>query len=284
MKAGTAIFWGLAVCGALIMFGLFGRGCMGCAGCSNLLPVVTLPTAPTSTGSAPLPLPIAPPSPSYAPSPGPVFTPSDASNLPQCASTMVGKGSGRWYLVSTTLDSGYTLAARLCTSGGFKAADSARIVARTAYLTEGGHEASGTIDTSRKLSDMAPGKAYVDVLKPGSSSATVRFENPYVVFIDEGNAFDFCSQYKDITSESVKDDLVKSEIVARCRIAAWGGPQAAHHMAVAQGIQAWYSRKNGADLEGTVKGLKDKIAELERRTDKTPVDLDFDPNGPTTKK
>lgn len=284
MKAGTAIFFA----GLFIALGLLGIGCATLAmhGCNNpLLP--SAPGAPTSTGSAPLPRPIAPPSPSYQPSPGPVLTPNDSASLPNCTETTEGKSSAGWYAVSNfQKDSGYSLAARICTSGGFKAADNARVVGRTVYLTDGGHETSGTIDTKYKLSDIAPGKTVMDVLKPGNSTSTVRLQNPFIVFIDDAPAFDYCQQYKKIvTGNTEADDLVYNEIRAHCMLSKQG-PQATQHKQAADAIQAWYSRKNGADLEGSVKGLKDELkdvkAKLAALSDK-PVDLDFTTEGPTKK-
>lgn len=275
--------WAIILGALIVALGsiLAARG-MGCGGVGPVPnPALTSADAGATGANTPNPTP--------APlSAGPGLTPSDTNLLAACNSTMVGKSSARWYMVSTTIDSGYTLAARLCVgNGAFRAADTARVVSRTVYISEGGHESSGTIDTSRKLSDITGNKIYVDVQKANGN--TVRFENPYLVFIGEEPAFDFCAQYRGMKAPE-SDDLVAREIWSRCTIASWSSTspaEAAHHRAVAQTIAqplaAWASRSDLAALNGSIHSLRMEIARVDAKVvDKPlpPQQVDFYPGGP----
>lgn len=185
------------------------------------------------------------------------LTEDEASRSSQCNTAMVGKGAGRWYMVYTAQDSHKTLAARLCVGNGkFRTAETARVVARTVYIREGGHEASGTIDTARKLSDVVAGKAYANVLESRSEKSFL-FENPFIAFVDEGNTFDFCEQWK-MKERPPRDDLVAGEIWRNCSM---GGEK---HVAVAKTISAadqeWLSKKDGYFLAAWLYQIEAKVA------------------------
>ncbi len=287
MKAGTKILIGLLL-GALIMaiaMWLISRNfanaitAMANPPAPSAVAVLPPPSPPTPTPATADPTPPEPPPVTVPPQPAPVLSEDDAGKTSQCNNTMVGKGAGRWYMVSTSLDSKVTLAARLCVGSGakFRTAETARIVARTVYIREGGHEASGTIDTKFKLSDFAPGKAYANVIETvNGSEKSYNFENPYIVFIDEGNAFDFCDQYKAMKSPP-KGDLVGREIWSRCQL---GG---AHNRAVAQ-TMAWASRDDMAAANADIHKLKRMVDELDQKVVTTPIppkQVDFSAAGPS---
>lgn len=297
MKAGTAIL----IVGILALIVFFGLGWKSCSTVDKLVertaPGTVVGSAPGSAqpGGTDSGNPGAPPGSTSGTNngrpttsnqvppgtPSPTITGGEANNTRECNSTIVGKGSGRWYMVGTPTDSQFTLAARFCVGkdGTFRAAESARIVGRMAYIREGGHEASGNVDTKYKLSDLAPGKAYADISQTvNGTEKSWRLENPYMVFVDEGNAFDFCEQYK-MKSRPAKDDLVAQEIWARCMA---GGQQ---NTAVAQSIAqnpSWFSREDGASLSAKVQALEQKVAANGGQPVKMPPkEVDFNAAGPS---
>ncbi len=164
------------------------------------------------------------------PPPGPSTPPSAYLTEPEavgsslCQTVLAGKQAVNWYMVFTSLEARQTYAARLCVGPGgrFQVADNAKIVGQSVYIREGGHDSVGTIDTKYKLSDAFAGKLYARVV--GKDGSQFGFANPLLVYVESGNAFDDCSQYKGMT-EPAADDMVAWQIWWRCNFGDRKGPK-----------------------------------------------------------